>query len=76
MTARMRRGIAGIAAIATLRKALGREVPALLVTADRTPDVRAEAERDNILVQNKPVRPASMRAWLTQLSTVERAAAE
>ena len=66
----------GIAAIAKLRAALAREVPALLVTADRTPDVRAEAERDNILVQNKPVRPASMRAWLTQLSTTQREAAE
>jgi CheY-like chemotaxis protein len=66
----------GIAAIGKLRAALGSEIPALLVTADRTPDVRAEAERDNILVQNKPVRPASMRAWLTQLSTTQREAAE
>jgi Na+/proline symporter/signal transduction histidine kinase/CheY-like chemotaxis protein len=66
----------GIAAIGKLRAARGREVPALLVTADRTPDVRAEAERDNIIVQNKPVRPASMRAWLTQLSTMQREAAE
>jgi CheY-like chemotaxis protein len=66
----------GIAAIGRLRATLGREIPALLVTADRTPDVRAEAERDNILVQNKPVRPASMRAWLTQLSTTAREAAE
>ncbi|WP_337181297.1 PAS domain-containing hybrid sensor histidine kinase/response regulator [Shinella sp.] len=66
----------GIAAIGKLRAALGRAVPALLVTADRTPDVRAEAERDKILVQNKPVRPGSMRAWLTQLSTMQRDAAE
>ncbi|GMB82711.1 PAS domain-containing hybrid sensor histidine kinase/response regulator [Shinella zoogloeoides] len=66
----------GISAIGKLRAALGREVPALLVTADRTPDVRAEAERDNILVQNKPVRPASMRAWLTQFSALQREAAE
>jgi len=66
----------GLAAIATLRAALGREVPALLVTADRTPDVRAEAERGNIAVQTKPVRPASMRAWLTQFSALAREAAE
>ncbi len=38
--------------------------------------IRAEAERDNILVQNKPVRPASMRAWLTQFSALQREAAE
>ena len=66
----------GLAAIATLRAALGREVPALLVTADRTPDVRAEAQRGNIAVQTKPVRPASMRAWLTQFSALAREAAE
>lgn len=66
----------GLAATATLRAALGREVPALLVTADRTPDVRAEAERGNIAVQTKPVRPASMRAWLTQFSALAREAAE
>src|SRR5690606_37741410 len=66
----------GIAAISRLRAAACREIPALLVTADRTPDVRVEAERDNILVQNKPVRPASMRAWLTQFSAMERTAAE
>ena len=66
----------GIEAIARLRAALGRKVPALLVTADRTPEVRAAAERGDILLQNKPVRPASMRAWLTQLSTMEREAAE
>lgn len=67
----------GIAAVGRIRTVLDREIPALLVTADRTPEVRAEAEKENILVQNKPVRPASMRAWLTQLSaTAERAAAE
>lgn len=66
----------GIDAIARLREALGRRVPALLVTADRTPEVRALAERDDILLQNKPVRPASMRAWLTQIPILDRAAAE
>ena len=75
-----RRTIAGVIpalrAWSAWKAALGREVPALLVTADRTPDVRAEAERDNILVQNKPVRPASMRAWLTQFSALQREAAE
>jgi hypothetical protein len=29
-----------------------------------------------VALQNKPVRPASMRAWLTQLSVSMKAAAE
>ncbi|WDZ77108.1 PAS domain-containing hybrid sensor histidine kinase/response regulator [Ensifer adhaerens] len=66
----------GIDAIAKIRLSTGEAIPALLVTADRTPEVRAAAERDGISIQNKPVRPAAMRAWLTQLSTAARAAAE
>ncbi|OCP05066.1 MULTISPECIES: PAS domain-containing hybrid sensor histidine kinase/response regulator [unclassified Ensifer] len=66
----------GIEAIAKLRAHFGEAIPALLVTADRSPEVRAAAERDGVAVQNKPVRPAAMRAWLTQLSTTARAAAE
>ncbi|MCF3643169.1 hybrid sensor histidine kinase/response regulator [Rhizobium sp. TRM95111] len=66
----------GIEAIAALRASLGTGIPALLITADRTPEVRAEADRNDIAMQNKPVRPASMRAWLSQLSVAGRVAAE
>lgn len=47
----------GIAAILHLRRQFGVDIPALLVTADRTPEVRSEAERHDIAVQHKPVRP-------------------
>ncbi|MBW9063580.1 hybrid sensor histidine kinase/response regulator [Rhizobium herbae] len=66
----------GIAAIQAIRDHFAIAIPALLVTADRTPEVRAAAERDSVALQNKPVRPASMRAWLTQLSVSMKAAAE
>ncbi|MEI3850465.1 MULTISPECIES: PAS domain-containing hybrid sensor histidine kinase/response regulator [Ensifer] len=66
----------GIEAIAKIRLSAGEAIPALLVTADRSPEVRAAAERDGVSIQNKPVRPAAMRAWLTQLSTAARTAAE
>ncbi|OJF98491.1 PAS domain-containing hybrid sensor histidine kinase/response regulator [Pararhizobium antarcticum] len=66
----------GIEAISEIRKQFDDNIPALLVTADRSPEVRAAAERDGITLQNKPVRPASMRAWLTQLSVAMKAAAE
>jgi len=66
----------GIDAIRAIRDHFTVAIPALLVTADRSPEVRAAAERDGIALQNKPVRPASMRAWLTQLSVSMKAAAE
>ncbi|MCY1246950.1 hypothetical protein D9M72_602290 [compost metagenome] len=66
----------GIEAIARIRALFSENIPALLVTADRSPEVRGSAERDGVGLQNKPVRPAAMRAWLTQLSTAAKAAAE
>ncbi|MGO6742185.1 hybrid sensor histidine kinase/response regulator [Rhizobium ruizarguesonis] len=66
----------GIAAILHLRRQFGADIPALLITADRTPEVRSEAERYGIAVQHKPVRPAALRAYITQISGLKRAAAE
>ena len=66
----------GIEAIDRVRAAFGPELPGLLVTADRSAEVRALADAANIVVQNKPVRPASMRAWLTRLASLNKAAAE
>jgi CheY-like chemotaxis protein len=66
----------GIAAILDLRQRFGAELPALLLTADRTLEIRAEAERHGIAVQHKPVRPAALRAFITQISGQKRAAAE
>ncbi|MEM7463638.1 MAG: ATP-binding protein [Pseudomonadota bacterium] len=65
----------GIEAIHTLWTRFGNEIPAVLVTADRTPSMRARAEREGISVLNKPVRPASLRAILSA-SKVKRDAAE
>jgi Na+/proline symporter/signal transduction histidine kinase/CheY-like chemotaxis protein len=66
----------GVGAILLLRALYKADIPALLITADRTPDVRNEAEKHNITIQHKPVRPAVLRAYMTQLSARIRAAAE
>ncbi len=66
----------GIGAILRLRALYSAEVPALLITADRTIEVRAEAERHNIGLQHKPVKPAALRAFITHISGLKRAAAE
>ena len=65
----------GIDAIARLRGMFG-PLPAILATADRTPEVRASADREDVVLLNKPVKPAALRAALTRLSSVGKAAAE
>ncbi len=65
----------GIGAIAELRRRLGRHVPAILITADRSRHVREEARADGVHVLNKPVKPASLRALIAQWR-VQRVAAE
>ncbi|RWX76933.1 response regulator [Neorhizobium lilium] len=66
----------GIEAILRLRSRYSAEIPALLITADRSPEVRAEAERYEIGLQHKPLRPAAFRAYLTQVAGIRRVAAE
>ncbi len=56
----------GIVAIAELRRRHGRDLPAILVTADRSVHVREEARIAGVHVLNKPVKPASLRALMTQ----------
>jgi Na+/proline symporter/signal transduction histidine kinase len=56
----------GLDAIAALREAAGTELPAVLVTADHSPGVREQAESRGISLLNKPLKPAALRALLTQ----------
>ena len=65
----------GIVAIAELRRRLKRDLPAILITADRSLHVRAEARDVGVHILNKPLKPASLRALLTQWR-VQRVAAE
>uniref|UniRef100_Q07H79 histidine kinase n=1 Tax=Rhodopseudomonas palustris (strain BisA53) TaxID=316055 RepID=Q07H79_RHOP5 len=66
----------GIAAIRDIRRRFGDHIPAILITADRSPRVRAAAREDNIAVLNKPVKAASLRALLGQWRTQQIVAAE
>jgi CheY-like chemotaxis protein len=65
----------GIDAIVQLRWQFGSDLPAILITADRSPHVREDARARNIQVLNKPLRPAALRALLAQWR-VHRVAAE
>lgn len=65
----------GIEAIIALRKRCG-ALPAILITADRSPAVRERARAEDIQLLNKPVKPAALRALLAQWRVMRVAAAE
>jgi CheY-like chemotaxis protein/nitrogen-specific signal transduction histidine kinase len=66
----------GVAAIREIRRRFGENIPAILITADRSPNVRAAAREEKIAVLNKPVKPASLRALLGQWRAQQMVAAE
>src|SRR5438445_563495 len=66
----------GVAAIRDIRRRFGENIPAILITADRSPNVRAAAREENIAILNKPVKPASLRALLGQWRAQQLVAAE
>jgi len=66
----------GIAAIRDIRRRFGEGIPAILITADRSPHVRAAAREETVAVLNKPVKPASLRALLGQWRSQQMVAAE
>ena len=65
----------GIDAIVALREHCG-DVPAILITADRSPAVRERARAEGIQVLHKPIKPAALRALLAQWRVLRVAAAE
>ncbi len=64
----------GIDAVVQLRWRFGGDLPAALITADRGPQVREEATEKSISILNKPVKPAALRAILSQWQAHKSAA--
>ncbi|HEY0353066.1 MAG TPA: NahK/ErcS family hybrid sensor histidine kinase/response regulator [Enterovirga sp.] len=56
----------GLDAIGALREAAAADLPAVLVTADYSPGLREQAEARGVSLLNKPLKPAALRALLTQ----------
>lgn len=61
-------GRTGDDAVAALRRRLGRAAPAVIITADRMPDLRDRLVAAGLHVLQKPVKPAQLRALLARLS--------
>jgi CheY-like chemotaxis protein len=64
----------GIAVIHALREDLGRVIPAILATADRSVEARDEAARQDIVILHKPLKPAPLRAQLARVSAMREVA--
>ncbi len=54
----------GLQVIALMRDKFGKHLPALLLTADRSHEVRSLADAADVVIINKPVKPAALRAAL------------
>jgi CheY-like chemotaxis protein len=63
----------GIEAIVALRRHYG-DLPAILITADRSPAVREQAREASVQVLHKPIKPAALRALLAQWRVLRVAA--
>ncbi len=66
----------GLDAIAKLRQIHGSDLAAIMITADRSNEVRAAADEMNVPIINKPVKPAVLRAMITRMRRMTPAAAE
>ncbi|ENR65898.1 PAS domain-containing hybrid sensor histidine kinase/response regulator [Brucella abortus] len=55
----------GLDMIGFARESFKTEIPAILLTADRSKEVRQRAEDENVTVLHKPLRPAALRSMLS-----------
>ncbi|WP_370073284.1 response regulator [Novosphingobium sp. THN1] len=59
-------GLTGEAAIAALRARADYDLPAMVITADRSEETKARLGAFSLPILNKPVKPAQLRALLRQ----------
>ncbi|MFN3672798.1 MAG: NahK/ErcS family hybrid sensor histidine kinase/response regulator, partial [Bosea sp. (in: a-proteobacteria)] len=64
----------GLTAISTLRERASAPLPAILLTADRTPQVREAAAALDVHLLHKPLKPGALRALLAQWRATRLAA--
>jgi CheY-like chemotaxis protein len=67
-------GKTGLEIISQLRAIHGEDLPAVLVTADRSSEVRAAAGRLDVPVISKPLKPAMLRSMMARVRPLAPAA--
>lgn len=60
-------GALGVDAVARIINARGHDIPAMVITANRTADVHERVQSCGYALLTKPVKPAQLRALVTQL---------
>lgn len=60
----------GLDAVKAIREAIGTDVPAVIVTADRSADIHGSIQAAGLALLTKPTKPAQLRALLAQLVSV------
>ena len=76
MDFRLRGGQDGLAAIARLRSAWGRDIPTVLLSGESSATELARIKASGYLLLHKPATPAKLRATLFHLLASTRAAAD
>ena len=62
----------GLEVIETIRAMAGWRVPAILITADQSREVREMAERHDVAYLRKPLKPAALRALMNRADALAR----
>jgi CheY-like chemotaxis protein len=60
-------GALGVSELGRLSRACGRQLPGIIITANRTKQVQTIATRYGYRLLNKPVKPAQLRSLMTQM---------
>ncbi len=66
----------GLDAIALVRETLHNEIAGVIITANHSPEVQKEVRARGLTLMRKPVKAATLRAYLTQMHLRRQAAAE
>ncbi len=66
----------GLEAVLLLRDHLASDIPAVIITANHSPDVQRDVRQRGLSLMRKPVKAAALRALLTQLQLQRQSAAE
>ncbi len=66
----------GVDAVLAVREATGREIPAVIITADHSPEVQRDVRSRGLSMLRKPLKAAALRAIMAQYVVRRSAAAE
>ena len=70
---RLRDGKTGVQVIERLRREIGMDIPALIVTGDTAPERLREAQASGHTLMYKPVQPGKLRAYLRRVQRLKNA---